>query len=32
MVAANGDTLGIFGQAHPLTAKNYGVNVPLYIA
>ena len=32
MVAANGDTLGIFGQAHPLTAKNYGVNAPLYIA
>ena len=32
IVAANGDTLGIFGQAHPLTAKNYGVNAPLYIA
>ena len=32
IVAANGDTLGIFGQAHPLTAKNYGVSVPLYIA
>ena len=32
IVSADGDTLGIFGQAHPLTAKNYGVNVPLYIA
>ncbi|MBR2907603.1 MAG: phenylalanine--tRNA ligase subunit beta [Clostridia bacterium] len=28
----NGNVLGVFGQAHPLTAKNYGVNIPLYLA
>ena len=28
----DGNILGVFGQAHPLTAKNYGVNIPLYIA
>lgn len=26
------NVLGVFGQAHPLTAKNYGVNIPLYLA
>ena len=31
-VRAKDGSLGIFGQAHPLTAKNYGVNAPLYIA
>lgn len=28
----DGNVLGVFGQAHPLTAKNYGVNIPLYLA
>ncbi len=32
IVAADGEFLGIFGQAHPLTAKNYGFDAPVYIA
>ncbi len=30
IVAANGQELGIFGQLHPLTAQNYGINTPVY--
>ena len=29
---ADGRELGIFGQIHPLTAKNYDVNLPVYAA
>jgi phenylalanyl-tRNA synthetase beta chain len=29
---ANGEVLGIFGQAHPLMTANYGVDLPVYIA
>ena len=29
---ADGKELGIFGQIHPLTAKNYDVNLPVYAA
>ncbi len=29
---ADGKELGIFGQIHPLTAKNYDVNTPVYAA
>ncbi len=29
---ADGKYLGIFGQIHPLTAQNYGVNIPVYAA
>ncbi len=32
IVASDGEFLGIFGQAHPLTAKNYGFDAPVYIA
>ena len=32
LVAADGEMLGIFGQLHPLTAQNYGFNVPVYAA
>ena len=28
----DGIYLGIFGQAHPLMADNYGMNVPVYVA
>lgn len=28
--APNGTCLGIFGQIHPLTAQNYGINIPMY--
>jgi phenylalanyl-tRNA synthetase beta chain len=30
--SADGRELGIFGQIHPLTAKNYDVNIPVYAA
>ncbi len=30
--AADGKELGIFGQIHPLTAKNYGVDTSIYAA
>ena len=32
VVTADGLELGIFGQIHPLTAKNYGIDVPVYAA
>lgn len=30
--APNGTLLGTFGQIHPLTAQNYGINIPMYAA
>ena len=30
IVAADGRELGIFGQLHPLTAQNYGIDTPVY--
>ena len=32
VVSAFGKELGIFGQIHPLTAKNYDVDIPVYAA
>ncbi|MBQ8432363.1 MAG: phenylalanine--tRNA ligase subunit beta [Clostridia bacterium] len=32
IVAADGSVLGILGQAHPLMADNYGMNIPVMIA
>ncbi|MBQ9796443.1 MAG: phenylalanine--tRNA ligase subunit beta [Clostridia bacterium] len=32
IVAENGACLGVFGQAHPLMAENYGMNIPVYVA
>ena len=32
ILTADGKELGIFGQIHPLTAKNYDVNLPVYAA
>ena len=32
IVTADGKELGIFGQIHPLTAKNYDVSLPVYAA
>ncbi|MBO7273470.1 MAG: phenylalanine--tRNA ligase subunit beta, partial [Clostridia bacterium] len=32
IITENGICLGIFGQAHPLMAENYGMNIPVYIA
>jgi phenylalanyl-tRNA synthetase beta chain len=32
IVAENGDVIGIFGQAHPLMAENYGMSIPVMIA
>ncbi len=32
IVAADGTVLGILGQAHPLMANNYGMDLPVYIA
>ncbi|MBQ8439100.1 MAG: phenylalanine--tRNA ligase subunit beta [Clostridia bacterium] len=32
LVADDGSVLGIFGQAHPLMAENYGMNIPVMIA
>ena len=32
VIAADGTVLGIFGQAHPLTAANYGIDAPVYVA
>ncbi len=32
VLAADGSELGIFGQLHPLTAVNYGIDVPVYLA
>ena len=29
---ADGAYLGVFGQIHPLTAKNYGIDTPVYAA
>ena len=29
---ADGTYLGVFGQIHPLTAKNYGIDTPVYAA
>ncbi len=31
-VYAGSDIVGVFGQIHPLAAKNYGVDAPLYCA
>ena len=30
IVAVDGRELGIFGQLHPLTAQNYGIDTPVY--
>jgi len=30
IVSADGCELGIFGQLHPLTAQNYGIDIPVY--
>ena len=30
VLTANGKELGIFGQIHPLTAKNYDIDIPVY--
>ncbi len=30
IVCANGCELGVFGQIHPLTARNYGISTPVY--
>lgn len=32
ILAANGTLLGVFGQAHPLMADNYGIDMPVYVA
>jgi phenylalanyl-tRNA synthetase beta chain len=32
VVAADGTELGIFGQLHPLTAANYGIDTPTCVA
>ena len=32
ILAENGTVLGIFGQAHPLMAKNYDFSAPVYVA
>ena len=32
VVTADGTELGIFGQVHPLTAKNYDISIPVYAA
>jgi phenylalanyl-tRNA synthetase beta chain len=32
MVSANGKTLATLGQIHPLTAENYGFDMPVYAA
>ncbi len=32
IMTADGKELGIFGQIHPLTAKNYDVSLPVYAA
>lgn len=32
ILTADGKELGVFGQIHPLTAKNYDVSIPVYAA
>ncbi len=32
ILAENGEVLGVFGQAHPLMATNYGFHAPVFIA
>ncbi len=32
VLAADGTQLAIFGQVHPLTAANYGLDLPIYLA
>ncbi len=32
ILSANGTVLGVFGQAHPLMAENYGMSIPVYVA
>lgn len=32
ILSENGTLLGIFGQAHPLMAENYGMSIPVYVA
>ncbi len=32
VTAASGEVLGVFGQAHPLMAENYGIDFPVYTA
>ncbi len=32
IISADGHELGVFGQIHPLTAQNYGVNTQIYAA
>ncbi len=32
ILTADGKELGIFGQIHPLTAKNYDISIPVYAA
>ena len=31
-IVADGETIGVFGQVHPLVAKNYGINDEVYAA
>ncbi len=32
IIAYDGRELGVFGQIHPLTAQNYGIDIPVYAA
>ena len=32
VIAQDGTEIGIFGQLHPLTAANYGIDMPVYLA
>ena len=32
ILSEDGGVLGIFGEAHPLVAENYGMNFPVYLA
>jgi len=32
ILAADGQQLAVFGQAHPLMAQNYGMDIPAYVA
>ncbi|MBQ2734679.1 MAG: phenylalanine--tRNA ligase subunit beta, partial [Clostridia bacterium] len=32
ILSENGTELGVFGQAHPLMAENYGMNLPVFVA
>ncbi|MBQ9806559.1 MAG: phenylalanine--tRNA ligase subunit beta [Clostridia bacterium] len=32
IVTENGQQIAVFGQAHPLMAQNYGLDIPVYVA